>query len=118
MARLYSNENFPLPVVDELRRLGHDVLTMQELSQAGKGLPDEDVLTFANAQGRQLLTFNRKHFIRLHRQNQEHCGIIACTVDADFVRLARHIDAAIAQNAAQSPQDDPRRYLRVNRPAG
>jgi hypothetical protein len=24
MARLYSNENFPLPVVEELRRLGHD----------------------------------------------------------------------------------------------
>lgn len=30
MARLYSNENFPLQVVEELRRLGHDVLTIQE----------------------------------------------------------------------------------------
>ena len=30
MARLYANENFPLPVVEELRHLGHDVLTMQE----------------------------------------------------------------------------------------
>jgi hypothetical protein len=28
MARLYSNENFPLPVVEELLRLGHDVLTL------------------------------------------------------------------------------------------
>ena len=26
MARLYSNENFPLPVVEILRSLGHDVL--------------------------------------------------------------------------------------------
>lgn len=26
MARLYADENFPLPVVEELRRLGHDVL--------------------------------------------------------------------------------------------
>jgi hypothetical protein len=25
LARLYSNENFPLDVVQELRRLGHDV---------------------------------------------------------------------------------------------
>lgn len=33
MARLYSNENFPLSVVEELRRLGHDVLTVLE---AGK----------------------------------------------------------------------------------
>jgi hypothetical protein len=30
MARLYSNENFPLPVVHRLRTLGHDVLTIQE----------------------------------------------------------------------------------------
>jgi hypothetical protein len=35
MARLYSNENFPLPVVEKLRALGHDVLTVQE---AGAGL--------------------------------------------------------------------------------
>lgn len=27
MARLYVNENFPLPVVAELRRLGYDLLT-------------------------------------------------------------------------------------------
>jgi hypothetical protein len=26
-ARLYSNENFPLPVVEALRMRGHDVLT-------------------------------------------------------------------------------------------
>ena len=30
MARLYADENFPLPVVEELRQLGHDVLTIQE----------------------------------------------------------------------------------------
>ena len=37
MARFYSNENFPLPVVEEgLRRLGHDVLTIQE---TGEGWP-------------------------------------------------------------------------------
>jgi hypothetical protein len=34
MARLYSNEHFPFPVVEELRRLGHDVLTIQETGQA------------------------------------------------------------------------------------
>jgi len=28
MAQLYADENFPLPVVEELRRLGHNVLTM------------------------------------------------------------------------------------------
>ena len=35
MARLYANENFPLPVVEELRRLGHEVLTTYEAGDAG-----------------------------------------------------------------------------------
>ncbi|MBI5602323.1 MAG: hypothetical protein HY879_03125 [Deltaproteobacteria bacterium] len=30
MGRLYANENFPYPVVEELRRLGQDVLTIKE----------------------------------------------------------------------------------------
>jgi hypothetical protein len=34
MARLYSNENFPLPAVEKLRSLGHDVLTMQAAGKA------------------------------------------------------------------------------------
>ncbi|NVM30155.1 MAG: DUF5615 family PIN-like protein [Candidatus Helarchaeota archaeon] len=36
MARLYANENFPLPVVEELRKLGHNVLTIQETGKAGR----------------------------------------------------------------------------------
>ena len=30
MARLYANENFPQPVVETLRRLGHDILTTHD----------------------------------------------------------------------------------------
>jgi hypothetical protein len=30
MARLYTDEHFPFPVVEELRQLGHDVLTLQD----------------------------------------------------------------------------------------
>ncbi len=41
MARLYANENFPAPVVETLRQLGHDVLTSYESGQAGKATPDE-----------------------------------------------------------------------------
>jgi Domain of unknown function (DUF5615) len=59
MASLYSNENFPLPVVEELRQLGHDVLTIQEAAQANQALSDERVLAFAHSQGRALLTLNR-----------------------------------------------------------
>jgi hypothetical protein len=69
MARLYSNENFPLPTAEELRRLGHDVLTIQDASQSNEAMSDESVLAFAHSTSRALLTLNRKHFIRLHRQN-------------------------------------------------
>ena len=62
MTRLYVNENFPLPTVEELRRLGHDVLTIQETGKAERSTPDEEVLAFAKADDRILLTLNRKHF--------------------------------------------------------
>jgi predicted nuclease of predicted toxin-antitoxin system len=72
MARLYSNENFPLPVVEHLRGLGHDVLTIQETGQADQALSDVEVLAFAAREQRALLTLNRRHFIRLHQENSRH----------------------------------------------
>ncbi len=36
MTRLYADENFPLPVVEELRRLGHDVFTIHEDGKANQ----------------------------------------------------------------------------------
>ncbi len=47
MARLSANEDFPLPVVEELRRLGHDVLTLQETGRSGQSVEDEVVLEYA-----------------------------------------------------------------------
>lgn len=91
MAWLYANENFPFPVVEELRRLGHDVLTIHETGKAGQLLSDESVLAFASAEERAVLTLNRKHFIRLHSVQREHAGIIVCTFDPDFVDQARRI---------------------------
>lgn len=38
MARLYADEDFPYPVVLELRRLGHEVLTVQEAGKEGDKL--------------------------------------------------------------------------------
>ncbi len=112
MAQLYSNENFPLPAVEELRRLGHDVLTIQETGQANQSLPDEDVLAFAYAEGRILLTLNRKHFIQLHREQREHCGIIVYSVNPDFIGLAQRIHKAIGAQAQISGA-----LIRINRPA-
>jgi Domain of unknown function (DUF5615) len=98
MARIYSNENFYRPVVIKLRELGHDMLTSFEAGQANRRIPDEDVLLFAIAQKRILLTLNRKHFIRLHRLDPVHHGIIACTEDSDFEALAVRIHEALVKN--------------------
>lgn len=110
MARLYSNENFPFPVVEKLRGLGHDVLTIQEVGKADQALPDQDVLDFATRENRAVLTLNRLHFIRLHRQQPNHAGIIVCKVDADFNGQAERIHKAIAGQASLTGQ-----LFRVNR---
>ena len=81
MAALYADENFPLPVVEELRRLGFDVLTMYEDDKANQSLTDDVVLSIANEKERAFLTLNRQHFIHLHRQQPNHHGIIVCTFD-------------------------------------
>jgi hypothetical protein len=112
LARLYSNENFPLPVVEELRRLGHDVLTVLETGKAGQGWPDDEVLAFATAQGRSVLTINRRHFLRLHSAQPKHAGIIVCTFDPDFLGQAARIHDEI-----ENCKDLAGRLLRVNRPA-
>ena len=40
IARLYANERFPLPVVQELRKAGHDVVTIQETGYANQAMTD------------------------------------------------------------------------------
>ena len=112
MARPYADENFPLPVVEEPRRLGHDVLTIQETGLGGQSVGDEAVLDSARADGRALLTLNRKHFVRLHTTGLEHAGIIVCTFDVDFVGQAGRIHAAIQ---AQIPLSG--HLIRIARPA-
>lgn len=111
MARLYADENFDYPVVEELRLLGHDVLTAQEAGQAQLQIPDAAVLAYAISQDRAVLTFNRRHFIRLHRQTSSHRGIVVCTRDPDSAALATRIHQAI--EAVPSLVDT---LLRVNRP--
>jgi len=76
VARFYSNENFPLPVVEALRRLGHEVLTTQETGEVVRAQPDAAVLAFAATTDRVLLTLNRRHFIRLHLDGTPHAGIV------------------------------------------
>lgn len=111
MARFYSNENFPFPSVEALRKLGHNVLTTFESGQAGKAIPDEEVLLYSIKEHRAIITLSRKHFIKLHDEHPHHCGIIVCTFDHDFDSLANRIHIAVSSS---SPLDG--KLIRINRP--
>jgi hypothetical protein len=98
----------PLPVVAELRSMGHDVITAQE--DGYTATPDPDVLARAHSLGRPVLTHNRRHFERLHRRGDPHSGILSATRDDDIPALAARSDRALVGLL-------PGRWcLRINRP--
>lgn len=111
MARLYANENFPRQVVEGLRLLGHDVLTVTEAGNAGRGIPDAEVLAFAVQNDRAVLTLNRWDFVQLHGRLPDHEGIIVCSQDPDPIGQAERIHTAIDQSGALKGK-----LIRVNRP--
>jgi hypothetical protein len=107
--QLYADEDFPLAVVEELRHLGHDVLTAQEDNRCRT--PDPDILARAHALGRAVLTHNRRHFERLNRRGALHSGILSATQDPhNHLALATRIDAALVGRLSG------RWCIRVNRP--
>ena len=114
MASLYSNENFPKRVVEELRHLGHDVLTSYEAGRANQKIPDDEVLAFATQELRAVLTLNRYDFVCLHQQTQgTHSGIIVCTRDdANPKGFAERIHAAITRVGSPTGQ-----LIRIVRPS-
>lgn len=109
---LYADENFPLRVVEELRRLGLDVLTAFEDGKANQSVTDIELLRRSTEIDRVLLTLNRQDFKRLHLQMPEHGGIIICTEDPDRIGQAQRIAAAVL-NAGELRG----KLLRVNRPS-
>lgn len=112
MAAFFADENFPLQVVEAIRRFGHDVLTTSEAGQSGKAVSDREILDLAVSLGRAVLTLNRRHFIRLHEESPTHSGIVVCSADADTDAQARRIHEAVREAGVLAG-----RLLRVNRPA-
>lgn len=83
--RLYSNENFPIAMVEHLRSLDCDVLTSYDADRANQGIPDDEVLRFATEQNRAVITFNRDDFVALHSRGDRHAGIIVCKDNRDYL---------------------------------
>jgi hypothetical protein len=112
VARLYSNENFPQPAVDELRRLGHDVLTSLDAGQANQRIQDDAVIRYATKDARAVVTLNRKHFHKEHEKSPAHAGIITCTVDSDYIALATRIHDCLGRMSVLTGQ-----LVKITKPA-
>jgi predicted nuclease of predicted toxin-antitoxin system len=106
-----ADEDFSLRVVEELRRLGHDVVTTSEVGLANRKIADPLIVVAATRDSRAVLTFNRRHFGRLHLADANHSGIIICTRDPDTVRQARRIHSAISAHTSLAGL-----LIRVTRP--
>ncbi len=91
---LYADEDFSLRAVEELRRLGHDVVAARDDGMLGR--PDEAILARATALGRVVLTHNRDDYNRLHRSGAVHTGILSTSHNRDYIALASLVHAALA----------------------
>ncbi|MGK7931238.1 MAG: DUF5615 family PIN-like protein [Microcystaceae cyanobacterium] len=67
---------------------------MQDAKQAGKKIPDEEILKLATENNRAVLTLNRKDFIKLHYSKPNHSGIIVCRDDRNWQQFAERINQA------------------------
>jgi predicted nuclease of predicted toxin-antitoxin system len=94
---LYADENFPLRVVEELRQLGHDIITAYEDGRANQSVTDQELLARATELNRAVVTLNRLDFKRLHLQMPNHAGIVICTEDPDRSGQAQRINESLAK---------------------
>jgi hypothetical protein len=76
---LLTDEMFPGLVAEQLRGKGHDALAVV-MDPALVALPDDQILTYAAATGRALVTANIKDFLpldaRYRAAGQAHAGLI------------------------------------------
>jgi predicted nuclease of predicted toxin-antitoxin system len=109
--QFYSNENFPIVMVNLLRAEGHDVLTSYEAGQANQRIPDDQVLRYATATNRILITENRQDFIDLHRNTTNHPGIIIFKSDRDYAGKIK----AMTDFLAEDGQSLENRLIRIKK---
>jgi predicted nuclease of predicted toxin-antitoxin system len=109
--QFYSNENFPIVMVNLLRAEGHDVLTSYEAGQANQRIPDDQVLHYATATNRILITENRQDFIDLHRNTTNHPGIIIFKSDRDYAGKIK----AMTDFLAEDGQTLENRLIRIKK---
>ena len=110
---LYLDEDINISLAARLRGHGYDVMTTPEVGNLGNS--DEEQLEYATHNHRVILTHNRKHFRRLHRNwtrhAQHHCGIIVSVrinldeLERRMLNLLRRVSGAQAQDMLFSLSD-------------
>jgi hypothetical protein len=100
MPDLFADENFPVPVARQLRKLGHDVLTAGDVGISNRRIPDEIVLEFASCLDWAVLILNRADFVDLHDRGIAHGGIVVCESNSDFDALTMRVHVAITVNVS------------------
>jgi hypothetical protein len=96
MARLVARDDFPLPVIEELRLLGHDIVTV----------PAEGVSRDVSpgAKPRVWLTLDPDQSAGAHRAAPAHSGIVAVKPGKTYAGLAQRIHDALKAHARISRQ--------------
>ena len=115
MLSLYSNENLSIDLVEIIREFGYDILTSYQAGQANQGIPDEEVLVYATANQRSVVTFNRDDFVALHHSGIDHAGIVICKDDRDYLGQAQALHLFLSTQV-NSLQNRLIRVLRQNQP--
>src|SRR5713226_2972143 len=106
LPRFYLDQDVDVALAVRLRAHGCDVLTTRDAGNLN--LSNATQLEYAAKGGRSLLTHNRRHFRRLHRdwvnQGKHHCGIIVST-HLSLDELERRV-LNLLQNVSQDQATD------------
>jgi predicted nuclease of predicted toxin-antitoxin system len=118
--KLLLDEMYSDAIATELRARGHDALSVREVNPPLAGAPDDEVIGFAAAQGRTLVTENVRDYgpleLALLAAEGHHHGILY-TTDRQFPRgdpqtLGRLVIALDALLADPPPMSDRSIFLR------
>lgn len=86
--KFLADENVDVPAVKALKKLGVDIVSVQELDKISQ--PDEGILDFCKENKRAIVTSD-SDYLRLHAKGARHAGIVYLTKPLDTSRLIREI---------------------------
>jgi len=106
VAKLVARDDFPLSVIEELRRFGHDVVTVPD-DGAARGMPlslSPAPPRSPDARRRIWLSLDPDRSADAHRAAPDHSGIVAVKPGKNYAGLAQRIHDTLKAHARISRQ--------------